>query len=205
MKFKLVLLLLVSVLGLTGCGIKKAINTADEVVKDEKKENEKKQVEWEVLENANLVDEELTNANDFPVILDKYIEMQKNLDSEVVVKEEKTGNKNQFRAVEVEHSKGNVIESLVSIEGSELINSYSIDVIKKDEKSNGALENGFYAENIISNFLQDAKVIDKPLNLVVGDIDLNKELRKDLTEKMTLVISPQPNEDGAILSIQKKN
>ncbi|MGM0122958.1 hypothetical protein IGI37_000324 [Enterococcus sp. AZ194] len=188
MKSKLMITSLLIICSLSGCGIKKTINEAHEVVQKENTEN--------AVNQEPFADEDPSNAESLPIDSNAYIKQQQNADtvdySKTVV--------GDFIEHEIRHAKEHVIESFSTAADSVHPTAYSIEVSNQSKKTNNKLSNKDLAINLFSNFLQEAQVIDKPLDMII-DLDVTDYNQYPLTDTHTLVVSPQPDTDGFILQL----
>lgn len=192
MKTKLLIFSLISLVSLSACGIKKTINNANEVVQKEQKENENN------ASQEQLDEESLANSMTFNINTESYAKQQEDKEDSVTYSKEKNG---EFTEYIIQYAKGDVIETLSSMNSNQPI-SYSVEVANQTKKTNNKISNADLGINLISNFLLDTKIIEKPLNLSI-ELDISKRNEYKLTEHVTLTVSPQPDEDGFILQLAK--
>lgn len=194
MKLKLLIVSFITVCLLSGCGIRKTINHANEVVLKEQAENESKKLE------GALEEEDVKHSGTFKIDVEKYIAVQKQLEPTLKVEQKTEG---KFTSYTIEHAEKHILEKFSTYQDDKRPTSYSIEVSQQNEKSNDKIENKDLALNIAGGFMTDAGVIDKPLYLMMGEIDTSKELEHPFSDKVTMMISPQPDVEGFILSLMQ--
>lgn len=187
MKIKLLLFSLISLVGLSACGIKETINKADEVVQKENESN---------VNQDQLDEESLSDAMTFNIDVDSYAQQQEKTEDDVTYSKEKNGD---FTVYIIKYAKGNVIETLATMNSNQPI-SYSVEVSNQTQKTNNKISNADLGINLISNFLQEIQIIEKPLDLSIK-LDTSTHNEYKLTNQVTLVASPQPDVDGFILQL----
>lgn len=193
MKFKLKLgVLLFSLIALTSCGIKKDIQTADSVVKKEQQANQN--------DESNIEDENraLLQSATFNFNTSDYLKSQDKNDNTVTKESDELFDQYTF-----EYANKQVSEHITTYLNKNDPIAYSVDVFKKNKKGNGTIENKVLGFNLISNFLLESKLIDKPLDLIIDIKDIDKQDHQQfaITDQVSLVSTDQPEDDGLILQL----
>ncbi|MGX7024868.1 hypothetical protein [Vagococcus hydrophili] len=198
--YKKAMVLLLPLLLLTSCGVKEKIRQASETVKKEDSSNLK-----ENRVSQDIIDEEtegLKHPEKLSVNVDEYISLQKKLEKLEIKKELiKNTDIDNYEEYQLTYGEGMVVERITTIENEKLPIAYDIEVKNKNKKFNQDITNSDFAFATMSNMLMDAKITDKPLELITK-IDKKKEnFSIELGNGVTLLYSEQKDIDGFLLNL----
>lgn len=167
----------------TGCSIKEEINEAHRIVTLEDEANRERFSE----ENQAIKDELMLTSGVFQFNISQYLKL---IEKDSSISMEK-GSNNGFDEYRIFYANGDVIENITAKVDENYPISYSVDVIGTSEKiENTNVTPAELAFNLVSNFLMDAQITNKPLEMVIN-YDPKKQGEYKITENVSLIV-----EDG---------
>lgn len=183
MKFKSVVFFMVLLSAVTGCSIKEEINEAHRIVTLEDEANRERFSE----EDQAIKDELMLTSGVFQFNISQYLKL---IEKDSSISMEK-GSNNGFDEYRIFYANGDVIENITAKVDENYPISYSVDVIGTSEKiENTNVTPAELAFNLVSNFLMDAQITNKPLEMVIN-YDPKKQGEYKITENVSLIV-----EDG---------
>ncbi len=183
MKFKSVVFFMVLLSAVTGCSIKEEINEAHRIVTLEDEANRERFSE----EDQAIKDELMLTSGVFQFNISQYLKL---IEKDSSISMEKRRN-NGFDEYRIFYANGDVIENITAKVDENYPISYSVDVIGTSEKiENTNVTPAELAFNLVSNFLMDAQITNKPLEMVIN-YDPKKQGEYKITENVSLIV-----EDG---------
>ncbi|GGI65048.1 hypothetical protein ACFQOY_08600 [Enterococcus alcedinis] len=183
MKFKSVVFFMVLLSTVTGCSIKEEINEAHRIVTLEDEANRERFSE----EDQAIKDELMLTSGVFQFNISQYLKL---IEKDSSISMEK-GRNNGFDEYRIFYANGDVIENITAKVDENYPISYSVDVIGTSEKiENTNVTPAELAFNLVSNFLMDAQITNKPLEMVIN-YDPKKQGEYKITENVSLIV-----EDG---------
>lgn len=167
----------------TGCSIKEEINEAHRIVTLEDEANRERFSE----EDQAIKDELMLTSGVFQFNISQYLKL---IEKDSSISMEK-GRNNGFDEYRIFYANGDVIENITAKVDENYPISYSVDVIGTSEKiENTNVTPAELAFNLVSNFLMDAQITNKPLEMVIN-YDPKKQGEYKITENVSLIV-----EDG---------
>lgn len=167
----------------TGCSIKEEINEAHRIVTLEDEANRERFSE----EDQAIKDELMLTSGVFQFNISQYLKL---IEKDSSISMEK-GSNNGFDEYRIFYANGDVIENITAKVDENYPISYSVDVIGTSEKiENTNVTPAELAFNLVSNFLMDAQITNKPLEMVIN-YDPKKQGEYKITENVSLIV-----EDG---------
>lgn len=170
MKYKLPLLFL-SIIFLSGCGIKESLRQSQSnaesyyAEKNAKESARKAKEDAENVEEAAIAEEEaiMSNKKLFNVNVEEYVALAQKL-SDVTVDEIIENDRPQYIITQPQN---NLIENIVYDETTKKIEVYEVMIDHASQKKRDAdITNWQFGLATIGNFLMDASITDRPLYLI---------------------------------------
>lgn len=183
MKFKAIVFLIVLLSTVTGCRIKEEINEAHRIVTLEDEANRERLSQ----EEQAIQEERLLSSGVYAFNISQYLQF---LEKDATIKVEKE-HSDGFDEYRIFYAEDTVIENITAKADENNPISYSVDVIGTSKKiANTNVTPAELAFNLVSNFLMDAQVTNKPLEMVIN-YNPKKQREYKITENVSLIV-----EDG---------
>ena len=196
MKFKTVVFLMIVLSIVTGCSIKEEINEAQRIVSLEDEANRERFSE----EDQAIKDELMLTSGVFQFNISQYLKF---IEKDSSISMEKRSN-NGFDGYRIIYAGGDVIENITAKVDENYPISYSVDVIGTSEKiANTNVTPAELAFNLVSNFLMDAQITNKPLEMVIN-YNPKKQGEYKITENVILIVEEgegQEEDKGLIFKL----
>ena len=196
MKFKTVVFLIIVLSIVTGCSIKEEINEAQRIVSLEDEANRERFSE----EDQAIKDELMLTSGVFQFNISQYLKF---IEKDSSISMEKRSN-NGFDEYRIIYASGDVIENITAKVDENYPISYSVDVIGTSEKiANTNVTPAELAFNLVSNFLMEAQITNKPLEMVIN-YNPKKQGEYKITENVILIVEEgegQEEDKGLIFKL----
>ena len=135
-------------------------------------------------EKASIADELSVTSNVYLFNISNYLKYLSK-DSSVEVLKEVTDAGVEYA---ISYHEGMIIERMIADVDSNYPHTYSVEAAKPHKSLEGfEISSGELAFNLLSNFLMDAAITDRPLGLVI-DYNLEKQKEYAITENISLVV-----------------